>query len=81
MKILGVFLIVAGILCFAFVFTGLFAWTTPVTEGATPASLSITLNAKMLIFSGLGALCVVAGTIAFIRGILMSRGTMRKNED
>ena len=81
MKILGAFLIVVGILCLAFIYTGLFVWTTPVAEGATPASLVGTIEAKMLILSGLGALCVVGGTSAFILGIVMSRGTMRKNED
>ena len=39
MKILGVFLIVVGIACFAVAVTGLFAWMTPV-----PADASISIE-------------------------------------
>ena len=79
MEILGVFLfgaflIVVGILCFAFMLTGLFVWTTPVAEGATPVSLVDTIVTKWLILFGLGASCVAGGAIVLSRGIMRSRG-------
>ena len=86
MKILGVFLIVVGILCFAFALTELVAWTTPVSEGATPASLSGTIDAKMLILSGLDFVrcrwddCIYRGHLdvarynAKERGLSLGRG-------
>ena len=77
MKILGILLLLAGVLCFAFIVTGFAAWTTPVADGATPASLAGTINIRMLILVGVGTLCVVGGTIAFGWGILMSRAKER----
>jgi hypothetical protein len=73
MRTIGIFLIVAGIACFTFVVSGLLAWTTPVPEAATPASLADTLAAKILLLSAMGAVCTIGGGVALIRGIVKSR--------
>lgn len=79
MKLIGISLIVVGIACFAFVVSGLFAWTTPTPEAATPASLAGTLSARMLFFSALGAVCSIAGVAALVRGVVNSRRARVEN--
>ncbi len=74
MKIIGLFLIVVGIACFAFLISGLFAWTTPVPDPATPGSLADTLATKMILLFVSGTVCIIGGAVAFIRGIVKSRG-------
>jgi uncharacterized membrane protein YozB (DUF420 family) len=68
MKILGLILIIIGISCAAFVVTGLFAWTTPVPEDSTPASLANIINWRMISFSGLGFLFFASGLFLVFRG-------------
>jgi hypothetical protein len=80
MKLIGISLIVVGIACFGFVASGLFAWTTPAPEAATPASLAGTLAAKMLLFSAVGALCSLGGIVALVLGIVKSRRAHLENE-
>jgi hypothetical protein len=81
MKMIGISLIVVGIACFAFVVSGLFAWTTPAPEAATPASLAGTLAARMLLFSALGAVCSIGGVVILVRGVVKSRRAKLENAE
>ena len=56
MKLLGVCLLLVGMVSLAFVVSGLFAWATDTSAGATPASLANTIQLKMVLFVGLGLL-------------------------
>jgi hypothetical protein len=80
MKLTGISLIVVGIACFGFVASGLFAWTTPPPDNATPTSLAGTLAAKMLLFSAVGAVCSLGGIVAIVLGIVKSRRANLENE-
>ena len=74
MKMIGIALIVVGITCFAFVFSGVFAWTTPAPEAASPASLAETLAVRMLLLSAIGVLFTIGGCVTLVRSVLKSRG-------
>ena len=68
MKLLGVGLLLVGMVCFAFVVTGLFAWTTDTPADATPASLADIIQLKMVLWAGLGLFCSAGGIFALFRG-------------
>lgn len=72
--VVGIILIVVGITCFSFVASGLFAWTTPAPEGASPASLANILSFKMMFLSIVGTVSTIGGVVALIRGAVKSRG-------
>ena len=74
MKIIGIILIFIGFTCFAFVVSGLFAWTMPAPEEASPASLANILSVRMVILFLVGAVSAIAGVVALIRGVVKSRG-------
>ncbi|MDG2488673.1 MAG: hypothetical protein P8M65_13260 [Roseibacillus sp.] len=80
MKILGVFLILAGIFCFALAVTGLFAWITPVPADASLSieSMANSIGAQMRLFYGSGTVCIVGGAVALFLGIKKSRDRKRQ---
>ena len=78
MKTLGTFLIVVGIVCFAMVLTGLVALMAPIDAAPSPASVAGTVGAKVILLCGVGAVCIIGGAVALLRGIKTSR--QRKRE-
>ena len=73
MKILGTFLIVVGLACFASVFTGLVPWTAPMPAEPTIASISKIIEARLLLMYGVGGASIIGGAVALILGIKKSR--------
>ena len=80
MKVLGVFLIFVGIVCFALAVTGLFAWMTPVPADASLSidSIADSISARLLLFYGAGAACIIGGAVALILRIKKSRDRKRQ---
>ena len=72
MKLLGVCLLLVGMVSLAFVVSGLFAWATDTSAGATPASLANTIQLKMVLFVGLGLFCTAGGIFVLFRGFMSS---------
>ncbi|MEO1949218.1 hypothetical protein [Thioclava sp.] len=80
MKILGVFLILAGIVCFAVAVTGLFAWITPVPADASLSieSMANSIGAQLRLLYGAGTVCIICGAVALWLGIRKSRERKRR---
>ena len=80
MKILGVFLILVGIACFAIAVTGLFAWITPAPADASLSieSIADSTSARLLLFYGAATACIIGGAVALILGIKKSRARKRQ---
>lgn len=79
MRTLGTILIVIGIVCFAIVFTGLVALMAPIdTAAPSPASIASAVGTKVYLLFGVGAVCIIGGALALLRGIKTSR--QRKRE-
>jgi hypothetical protein len=82
MKILGIFLILVGIACFAVAVTGLYGWMTPVPADASISieSIADSISARLpqlLLLYGAGTACIIGGAVALILGIKKSRARKR----
>ncbi len=78
MKIPGVFLILAGIVCFAVAVTGLRGWMTPVPAVASPTSIANSIGAQLLLLYGAGTVGIICGAVALWLGIKRSRERKRQ---
>tara|TARA_Y100000385_G_scaffold252254_1_gene275594 strand:- start:274 stop:1032 length:759 start_codon:yes stop_codon:yes gene_type:complete len=77
MKTIGILLIVVGLACFAFIFTGLYAWTAPMPAEPTIESLTKIATGRLFLMYGLGGASIVGGAFMLVLGIKKSRQRKR----
>lgn len=75
MKMLGIFLSLVGIACFAVAVTGWFAWMTPVPADASISieSIADSVSSRLRLFYGAGTVCIIGGVVAVILRIKKPR--------